>query len=87
MPRKRYKPEEIVTKLHQVDVLVSQGSSVADAIRQIGVSEVTYYRCRPGHREIGQALPGCWISDDTPQQRRGDSGGRYAAGDRRPVSF
>ena len=46
MPRKRYKPEEIVTKLRQVDVLVSQGSSVSDAIRQIGVSEVTYYRWR-----------------------------------------
>ena len=46
MPRKRYKPEEIVTKLRQVDVLVSQGSSVAAAIRQIGVSEVTYYRWR-----------------------------------------
>ena len=46
MPRKRYKPEEIVTKLRQVDVLLSQGSSVADAIRQIGVSEVTYYRWR-----------------------------------------
>ena len=46
MPRKRYKPEEIVMKLRQVDVLVSQGSSVADAIRQIGVSEVTYYRWR-----------------------------------------
>ena len=43
MPRKRYKPEEIVTKVRQVDVLVSQGSSVANAIRQIGVSEVTYY--------------------------------------------
>jgi transposase-like protein len=41
-----YKPEEIVAKLRQVDVLVSQGSSVADAIRQIGVSEVTYYRWR-----------------------------------------
>jgi len=46
MPRKRYKPEEIVAKLRQVDVLVSQGSGVADAIRQIGVSEVTYYRWR-----------------------------------------
>ena len=46
MPRKRYKPEEIVRKLRQVDVLVSQGSSVADAIRQISVSEVTYYRWR-----------------------------------------
>jgi putative transposase len=46
MPRKRYKPEEIVTKLRQVDVLVSQGSSVADAIRKIGISEVSYYRWR-----------------------------------------
>jgi putative transposase len=41
MPRKRYTPEEIVAKLRQVDVLVSQGTSMADAIRQIGVSEVT----------------------------------------------
>jgi ACT domain-containing protein len=40
---KRYKPEEIVAKLRQVDVLVSQGQAMADAIRQIGVSEVTYY--------------------------------------------
>ena len=46
MPRKSYKPEEIVAKLRQVDVLVSQGQSLADAIRQIGVSEVTYYRWR-----------------------------------------
>ena len=46
MPRKRYKPEEIVAKLRQVDVLVSQGQSIADAIRQIGVSEVTFYRWR-----------------------------------------
>jgi putative transposase len=44
MPRKRYKPEEIVAKLRQVDVLVSQGQSMGDAIRQIGVSEVTFYR-------------------------------------------
>jgi putative transposase len=44
--RKRYKPEEIVAKLRQVDVLVSQGQSMADAIRQIGVSEMTFYRWR-----------------------------------------
>jgi hypothetical protein len=37
MARKRHKPEEIVAKLRQVDVLVSQGQAVADAIRQIGV--------------------------------------------------
>jgi transposase-like protein len=46
MPRKSYKPEEIVAKLRQVDVLSSQGRSVAEAIRSIGVSEVTYYRWR-----------------------------------------
>jgi len=40
MSRKRHKPEEIVSKLRQVDVLVSQGQSVADAIRSIGVTEV-----------------------------------------------
>ena len=46
MPKKRYTPEEIVAKLRQVDVLVSQGQNIADAIRQISVSEVTYYRWR-----------------------------------------
>jgi putative transposase len=46
MARKSYKPEEIVAKLRQVDVLTSQGKSVAEAIRSIGVSEVTYYRWR-----------------------------------------
>ena len=46
MPRKRHTPEEIVAKLRQVDVLVSQGQSVANAVRSIGVTEVTYYRWR-----------------------------------------
>ena len=48
MPRKRHTPEEIITKLRQVDVLVSQGQkrSLADAVRSIGVTEVTYYRWR-----------------------------------------
>ena len=50
MPRKSHKAEEIVAKLRQVDVLISQGQSMADAIRQIGVTEVTYYRWR---REFG----------------------------------
>jgi putative transposase len=44
MPNKRHKPEEIVAKLRQVDVLTAQGKAVADAIRSIGVTEVTYYR-------------------------------------------
>ena len=46
MAKKRYKPEEIVIKLKQVEVLQSQGMVVSDAIRQIGVSEVTYHRWR-----------------------------------------
>jgi transposase-like protein len=43
---KRHKPEEIIAKLRQVDVMTSQGSTVADAVRSIGVTEVTYYRWR-----------------------------------------
>ncbi len=46
MARKRFKPEEIVANLRQVEVLQSQGMAVVDAIRQIGVTEVTYYRWR-----------------------------------------
>jgi len=46
MPRKKHTREEIVAKLRQVDVLVSQGVAIAEAVRQIGVTEVTYYRWR-----------------------------------------
>jgi putative transposase len=46
MVRKRHRPEEIVAKLRQVEVLTAQGQSVAEAIRSIGVTEVTYYRWR-----------------------------------------
>ena len=49
-PRKRYKPEEIAGKLRQVDVLVSQGQSITDAICQSGLTEGTYYRWR---QEVG----------------------------------
>ena len=44
MPKKRHKPEEIVAKLRQVDVLVSQGQNLIDAVRSIGVTEVTVPR-------------------------------------------
>jgi putative transposase len=46
MARKRHTAEEIVAKLRQVDVLTSQGRPVAEAVRAIGVTEVTYYRWR-----------------------------------------
>ena len=46
MAKKGHKPEEIVAKPRQVDVLASQGRTMADAVRAIGVTEVTYYRWR-----------------------------------------
>ena len=46
MAGKRDKPEEIVLKLRQVEVLQGQGKSIADAVRQIGVTQQTYYRWR-----------------------------------------
>lgn len=53
MPRKRHKPEEIVAKLRQVDVMMAQGHSVADAVRSIGVSDVTYHRWRSEYGGLG----------------------------------
>jgi len=46
MARKRHKPEEIVAKLRQVDVMVAQGTTLPEAIRSIEVSQVTYNRWR-----------------------------------------
>jgi putative transposase len=46
MARKRHTAEGIVAKLRQVDVLTAQGRPVAEAVRSIGVTEVTYYRWR-----------------------------------------
>src|SRR5918912_1054577 len=64
MSRKRHKPEEIVAKLRQVDVLLAQGHTVADAIRSIGVTEVVvieswrvhYNTVRP-HASLGYRPP------------------------------
>jgi putative transposase len=46
MGQMRHKPAESVAQLRQVDVLVSQGRSVAEAVRSIGVTQFTYYRWR-----------------------------------------
>ena len=43
---KRHKPEEIVAKLRQVDVLTGQGKSIAEAVKTIAVTETTYFRWR-----------------------------------------
>src|SRR5215217_5613349 len=64
MRQKRHTPEEIISKLRQVDVLVAQGTPVADAIRSIGVTEVViieswrrhYNTVRP-HASLGYKPP------------------------------
>ena len=53
MMNKRPKPEEIITKLRQVEVLMGQGMARLDAIRQIGVVELTYYRWRKQYGGMG----------------------------------
>ena len=54
MANKQHKPEEIVTKLRQVEVLVGQGKARLDAIRSIAVSEQTYYRWRKQYGGMGK---------------------------------
>jgi transposase-like protein len=46
MVRKGFKPEQIIGKLREVEVMLSQGSTVGEASRKIGVTEQTYYRWR-----------------------------------------
>ena len=53
MGSKRHKPEEIVTKLRQVEVLVGQGMARVDAIREVRITEQTYYRWRKQYGGMG----------------------------------
>lgn len=46
MAEKRYRPEEIVAKLREADVLLGQGRTVVEAAKVLGVTDVTYYRWR-----------------------------------------
>lgn len=63
MAGKREKPEDIVLKLRQVEVLQGQGKSVQEAVRQIGVTVQTYYRWRKEYggmnRDQLKRLKGC----------------------------
>ena len=53
MANKLHKPEEIVTKLRQVEVLVGQGNARIDVIRQVRIVEQTYYRWRKQYGGMG----------------------------------
>jgi len=57
MVRKTYTPEQIINKLREAEVLLSQGATIGEASRKIGVTEQTYYRWRKeyGGMRIKQA--------------------------------
>ena len=55
MPKKRYRPEEIISKLRDADVLISQGKKVVEVIKTLGVTDVTYYRWRQEYG--GMSIP------------------------------
>ena len=49
MPKQRYTTDEIIHKLREADVLIGQGRTVADATKQIGITDMTYFRWRKTH--------------------------------------
>ena len=57
MPTKRYNAEEIIHKLREADVLLSQGINVSQVCKRIGIADQTYYRWRKtyGGMKVGQA--------------------------------
>ena len=57
MPQKRYRPEEIIAKLREAEVLLGQGERVPEVVKSLGISEVTYYRWRKeyGGLNVSQA--------------------------------
>ncbi len=46
MARKRHTPEQIISKLRQVEIELSKGRAVREAVKQIAITEQTYYRWR-----------------------------------------
>ena len=57
MGARRYKPEEIISKLREAEVLLAGGVSVGEVVRRLGVTQVTYYRWRKeyGGMKVDQA--------------------------------
>ena len=53
MPRKSFNPEQIIAKLRQIEVLISQGHSVAGGCPAAGISEQSYYRWRKEYGGMG----------------------------------
>ena len=53
MAKRTFKPEQIINKLREAEVLISQGATIGEASRKIGVTEQTYYRWRRGYGGMG----------------------------------
>ena len=46
MARRHYRPEEIIAKLREAEILLAQGMKVPEMVKELGIHEVTYYRWR-----------------------------------------
>ena len=76
MPKKRYRPEEIISKLREADVLISQGKKVVEVIKALGVTDVPNYPWRQEHRgmSVPQAKP---LPPHTQSFMRGNHNGIF----------
>jgi putative transposase len=64
----RYSSEEIVAKLRLVEALISQGRPLAESVRSIGVTKVTYYRWRSEYGGLIRTLrPSCELASTKPK--------------------
>ena len=72
MGRKRFQPEQIISKLREAEVLLAKGDTVGGVVHKLGAGEQTYYRWR---RE-------CWGSDSGPCEVFGQIGSSDSAGER-----
>lgn len=72
MPRKRHSPEQILGKLREVEIALAKGQTVAVAVRQIAVTEQTYYRWRNeyGGLSIDQARKLKQLEKENAQLKR-----------------
>ncbi len=53
MPRKRFTPEQIITKLREAEVELARGQTTPEVCRKVGISEQTYYRWRKEYGGLG----------------------------------
>lgn len=75
MGRQGFKPEQIIGKLREVEILLSNGQSLQASVRQIGVAEQTYYRWRKeyGGLKIDQAKRLKELERENSRLRKADS--------------